>query len=198
MANEDYLQPYLQAVSRFGGGFQSLLWASPKTQRARFEALARLCQIEGKTLLDAGCGRADFLEFLIGKNQTPSFYIGLEAVEVLAAVAESRHRDNAKIIRGDFVRDPLMLVQHADVIVFSGSLNTLGREEFYTTITTAWRSAGNELAFNFLCSPRLAAGQHLRWHDPAAVLQLAWSLSGQVESEDNYLDGDCTIIMRQE
>jgi DNA-binding MurR/RpiR family transcriptional regulator len=37
--NPSYLQPYLQAASRHGATFGALLWASPKSQAARFHAL---------------------------------------------------------------------------------------------------------------------------------------------------------------
>ena len=33
-----YLLPYLTAASKYGSGFGTLLWASPKTQAVRFRA----------------------------------------------------------------------------------------------------------------------------------------------------------------
>src|SRR5437868_1227064 len=60
----DYLEPYLDAARTHGGGFGSLLWASPQTQAARFQAIHRIIDLSGARVLDAGCGRADLPEFL--------------------------------------------------------------------------------------------------------------------------------------
>src|SRR5205085_11899167 len=84
LTQPEYLQPYLSAVRRHGRGFGSLLWASPHTQAARFDAFVRLCALEGRSILDAGCGRADLLDFLLARGIRPDHYTGLEAVDTLA------------------------------------------------------------------------------------------------------------------
>src|SRR5688572_20626498 len=69
---ERYLEPYVRAAARHGEGFGSLLWASPQTQGARFDALMRLCEFGGRNVLDVGCGRADFLDHLIKREVRPA------------------------------------------------------------------------------------------------------------------------------
>src|ERR1700722_6985782 len=98
MASPGYLEPYQRAAERYGGGFKSLLWASPKSQAARFDAAARLCPMQGRSVLDAGCGRADFLWHLLGDQVVPARYIGIEAIEAMADFAEARGLANARII----------------------------------------------------------------------------------------------------
>lgn len=190
-----YLQPYLEAAQRHGAGFRSLLWASPKTQAVRFEALARSCLLQGQVLLDAGCGRADFLDFLLHWNIHPAKYIGLEAIQPLADAAERKSHDCAQIIRGDFVRDPRLLDQGADAIIFSGSLNTLGTGEFFQTLGWAWKFARRQLAFNFLSSPQLASAAHLVWHSTEEVFAYLTTFGAPPVVDDQYLNGDCTVVM---
>jgi hypothetical protein len=231
MAAPDYLRPYLEAVARHGAGFDSLLWANPSAQAARFAALARWSELGGRVVLDAGCGRADFLVFLLEHNIRPSRYIGIEAVEALAEAAEVNakgqrefespggpHPDpppeyqgrgkvrsgfctppngNASIVHGDFIRNPGLLDQNADVIVFCGSLNTLSKREFYDTLGLAWKKTRSELAFNFLCSPRLASGEHLNWYAIGDVQQFAMERTRDIAIDDGYRDGDCTMVMRK-
>jgi SAM-dependent methyltransferase len=192
-----YLQPYLTAARRHGENFASLLWASPETQAARFDAISRLCHIDGKSILDVGCGRADLLDFLLAHNIAPDHYTGLEAVEALANAAERKKSKNCLIVRADFVAEPARLLTAADVIVFSGSLNTLESHAFYSALRTAHAAAVEAVAFNFLCSPRLAGAAYLHWHRPDAVRQFAEELGGEVESLDDYLEGDCTICIRK-
>ena len=45
----------------------------------------------------------------------------------------------------------------ADVIAFSGSLNTMDDETFYATLRRAYDATAATLVFNFLASPFLAA-----------------------------------------
>ena len=109
MPSPAYLEPYMKASRRFGAGFGSLLWASPKTQAARFRALTRCCDFQGRTILDAGCGRADLLDYLFRHEIPPAKYIGVEAIEPLAAAAEKKAHRDCSIVRGDFVDDPRLL-----------------------------------------------------------------------------------------
>lgn len=193
-----YLEPYLQAADRHGGTFGALLWASPQSQAARFRALTRAYRFKGKSILDAGCGRADFLDYLIDSSLEPDHYVGLEAVDVLADAAEQRHAvDRAMIVRADFVRDPIRLFVGADAVVFSGSLNTLSQPEFEKTIRLAFDAATEALVFNFLSSPRLAGAKHLNWHRLDDVTRLIEELTPDYTIIDDYMDGDTTLAARR-
>lgn len=193
-----YLEPYVEAARRHGPGFGSLLWASPVTQAARFDAFMRLCDFHGKSILDAGCGRADFLDFLLNRGIVPDHYVGLEAVETLAAAAERKRHRNCTIVRADFVLEPARLLVGADIVVFSGSLNTLDVAPFSATVQSAFEAAGERLVFNFLSSASLAAARFLTWHHTTDVLRLARSLTPDVQSLEDYLVGDCTVALRKE
>jgi hypothetical protein len=195
---QPYLRPYLRATERHAGGFGSLLWASEKSQRQRFDAICRASDLAGKSVLDAGCGRADLMEYLIQRSIRPAEYIGLEAVESLADQAESRHYPYARILRRDFVRDPLAMFVGADVIVFSGSLNTLPHDAFNATLRHASHAAGEAVVFNFLSSPALAGQDYLVWHQTERVLAFIDSPGWRRQVLDDYLKGDCTVAMIRE
>jgi hypothetical protein len=192
---ESYLVPYLQAAEKYGGGFSALLWASPKTQRARFDAIQRAFDMDGRSVLDAGCGRADLMGFLLDQNVRPADYIGLEAVDALASAAEARAYTNSRIIRGDFIRDPARLFVGADVIVFSGSLNTMDDGAFYRTIARAYEAAAQAVVFNFLSSAALAGKEYLVWHQAERVQSFLRKLNGDVQMLSDYLQGDCTAAI---
>jgi len=194
---EPYLLPYLRAADKHGAGFGSLLWASPQTQAARFDAIGRLAPLHGKSVLDVGCGRADLLDFLLDRGVRPADYVGIEAVEELAAAAEARRRPmkGVRIVRADFVRQPLRLFVGADVVVFSGSLNTIEDDAFYTTVRRGFEACAEALVFNFLCNSYLAGADYLRWRRAADVIAFASQLSPDVRSLDDYLHGDLTVAI---
>lgn len=190
-----YLTPYLTAASRHGGGFSSLLWASPRTQAVRFGALTRLVGLNGKLILDVGCGRADLLDFLLSHDIHPDHYVGLEGVAALADAAEAKRHPGSMIVRADFVREPLRLFVGADVVYFSGSLNTLDPASFYATIRKGYDAAAETLVFNFLASPELAGVSYLHWHPPNEVWTFCKTLTDDVRRLDDYLRGDMTFAL---
>jgi hypothetical protein len=191
-----YLAPYRRAARAHGAGFGSLLWASPSTQAARFDAIARIYPLEGKSLLDVGCGRADLLDFLRARGVRPSDYVGIEAVDELAEAAGRKQAADVRINCADFVQEPARMFVGADVVIFSGSLNTADDGVFYSTLRRAYDAAAAALVFNYLCSPMLAGMSYLAWRRPEAVLRFARGLGdGEVRTLEDYLDGDCTVAV---
>ena len=192
-----YLLPYENAARQHGGGFGSLLWAGEQTQTARFAAMVDLCRLDGKSLLDVGCGRADLLDYLDMRGIVLHDYIGLEAIDALADVAEDRlaGRAGARLVRGDFVRDPARLFVGADVMLFSGSLNTLDDRAFYSILRRAIDATAESVIFNFLSSSERAASDYLHWREPADVLRFCENIADHVRLREGYLDGDATIYM---
>ena len=192
---EAYLEPYRRSAARYGDRFESLLWASPSTQAARFDAICRLADMRRRRVLDAGCGRADLMDFLQARDIDPKQYTGIEAVDQLAWAAMLKQFPSAIIVHGDFVQQPQLLIAEAQVIVFSGSLNTLNSDQFYLSLRQGFEAAGKVLVFNFLAAKHIASAEWLTWHRLSDVLQFAGELSGQVRMLDDYLDGDCTIAI---
>ena len=197
--DEPYLAPYRDAAERHGAEFESLLWASPQTQKIRFEALRAAADPAGKFILDAGCGRADYLEYLLEQKVRPAGYVGTEGVEALAMAAESKQFPGAKIIRADFVRHPIRMFVGADIVVFSGSLNTLEdgpftRRSVARLQRVSRRGSGLQL-------PGLVEGpvgrDYLHWRRKQHVQSFAEELGGKVRMIEDYLDGDCTVCLEK-
>jgi hypothetical protein len=207
-----YLRPYVRAVRSHGEGFGSLLWASERTQAVRFEAVRRIVNCHGRLVCDAGCGRADLLDDLLAHGVRPGDYVGIEAVDALATAAERKRRPavltvgqavpaepGVRIVRGDFVRQPVKLFVGAEVVVFSGSLNTADDPAFYATLRRAFDATAWALVFNFLSSTELAGAAHLYWRSRGDVERFASTLGAkEVRVLDDYLNGDCTVAVLKE
>jgi SAM-dependent methyltransferase len=194
----DYLAPYERAAATHGAGFSALLWTSPATQEARFAAFTRAAVFDGRAVLDIGCGRADFLDYLLKLGIKPAHYVGLEAIETLASAAEAKRRPNSLIIRADFVREPQRMFVGAERVVISGALNTLGVQEFYQTLRRAYDASAEMLIFNFLDSPQLAGASYLSWHHPQQVLSFCRAIAPRVQEISGYLEGDRTVVIYRE
>src|SRR5215468_1849838 len=84
-----YLAPYREMLGRSGACFDTLLWTSRQTQAARFQAITEMVDLTGRTVLDAGCGYADFLRHLGEEGIEYGRYIGVEALEEHLALARA-------------------------------------------------------------------------------------------------------------
>jgi hypothetical protein len=116
-------------------------------------------------------------------------------VEALADEAEARGYSNARILRGDFVSDPGKLFVGADVIVFSGSLNTMDDGAFYSTLDRAIDATAHAVVFNFLNSTALAGQDYLHWRRTDHVVAHLRSRCDDIHLFSDYLPGDCTIAV---
>lgn len=190
-----YLHPYHDAREHGARGFHALLWSSREGQQVRFEAIARSCPLADRRILDVGCGRADLLGYLLDRGILPAHYTGLDGVPASLRAARRKKYARCKILAADFVREPEKLQVGADVVVFSGSLNTLPRPQFYRTLLAAWAATGQCLVFNFLSSQYWAGDPWLFWHRRSSVLAFCRSLGGDPRFDESYLPGDCTVAV---
>lgn len=189
-----YLRPYERARLRRARGVAALLYDDREAQVVRFEALARNCELAGRSLLDVGCGHADLLGFLAEHHIEPASYIGLEAMPSLVRSARRRGYARCEIREVDFVREPRAMHTGAEVILFSGSLNVLPSALFYRTLERAWQATTADLAFNFLTADTWAGERWLHWHHQDRVLTRLRALGATVLIDDRYVEGDCTVV----
>lgn len=214
----DHLQPYQEAVDRFGPCFEATLWASEGHQATRFEVMAHECPFAGMSVLDAGCARGDFLLFLGQRGVSPRRYIGLEGVPELAEAARVHLQGlttPSLIVEGDFVADAGLLARaardagedagRADVVVFSGSLNTLRTDDAIGVLDRAWPVARRAMVFNFLsdrCDDAIRGGDTgpARRFDTRKIVDWALSRTSAVRFRQDYFPGghDATVVMFRE
>ena len=184
-----YLRPYRDAVQAAGPAFEALLWHSRAYQQVRFKVMTDAIRgviaaghashrpaLDGRVVVDLGCGRGDYAAYLAGEGVHIARYIGVEAVPELAAAARetvaalrrqhtqtdtpSDTAPDATIIEADFAADPVLIERLAagggEVFTLSGSLNTMDERLARSVLERAWRAVARVrrgvLAFNFLSS----------------------------------------------
>ncbi|MBL1218823.1 MAG: methyltransferase domain-containing protein [Planctomycetes bacterium] len=204
--SDEYLDPYREAMSRFGPRFEATLWSSRRAQLLRFDVLTDMVDLTGKRLLDAGCGLADLYHHLATCRIALDAYIGIDGLpEMIRQLQQEQQQkspkmDNAEFLVGDFISDPTLLsTGNPDVIFFSGSLNTFEQSRAQHVIQQAFDHAREAVVFNFLSDrcPQAAAsldtGPANRFNT-TAMLDFALTVTTQVRFRQDYLDGhDATI-----
>jgi SAM-dependent methyltransferase len=204
-----YLDPYRRAVKVFGPSFEATLWASRDAQLLRFDVMASMIDLEGRRIVDAGCGRGDLAARLLERDVRFADYVGIDAMAPMIDSARDRRLDGdggrVRFEVVDLVDDPGAFARLApDVVCISGTLNTMDDGEARGLVEAAFAAANAGVVFNFL-SDRCAE----RWRDrdltPArrfdtvAWLDWALGLTPRVAFRQDYLDGhDATIAIVRE
>ena len=207
----DYLRPYSEAMREHGPAFEATLWNSQEKQGARFDVIEGMVDLTGRIVVDAGCGLGDFAQRLTDGGVEYGLYIGLEALPEFVDAAREREIPEAAFAVADFVADGRvfddlakheMLGGHAiDVVVFSGSLNTLGEEYMLAVLERAWEVASEALVFNFLSTkhhrgPKGDDTAPAIRVDPVRVLEWAMQKTPNVLFRQEYFQGhDATVAM---
>ncbi len=214
----DYLEPYAKAVKEHGPGFEALLWNSADAQNRRFDAITSLCHPSGRVIADMGCGQADFALWLNQQKIPCKRYLGVEAIQELQTLSQERIKDlnlgEAKILHGEFVADEglfdrLVRDEGVDLIVFSGSLNTLEQDQAVAVLKRAMEAldggrgwgGGGALVFNFLAQspaePERAVMPPAKRFATLRMIRWALVQSPLVSYRQDYLQGhDATICIR--
>ena len=203
--NDRYLDPYRRWAKQFGTDVGVTLWASPRSQTLRFEVMAEMVDFSGHRILDAGCSRGDFAEFLDEKGVAYEKFIGVDGLDDVIAYARTRGLPRAEFHTGDLIADPeLMRIGDPTIIAISGTLNTMTMKQALCLLDHAWAAKPEVLIYNFL--PDLARRGAPPQTGPARRLSacrlLTWSAeqTGRVVYRQDYFDQghDATILMRPE
>jgi hypothetical protein len=192
-----YLAPYQRAVKRYGAEFEALCWTSLIEQTARFKAMIEVYDFASKRMIDAGCGRADFYDYLTACGIIPGDYLGIEAILPLADGAKRKTGANYSILTEDFLVSGFPPDFHPDVIVFSGSLNTFKVESLQRALRSAIEAARDSVVFNCLCTPDKAGAPWLAWHSEKEIRSLIEPCSCEISFHHGYLDGDVTVVAKR-
>ena len=171
----------------------ALGWLTRRDQQIRFEVLTGIAELKGKTVLDAGCGYADLLDFLLPDN-TPAHYYGVEQIPELIDEAKNRcrHFKNVSFIERNFSTANLPVT---DYVFASGSLNYRSTDPGYVlkAITKLFECCRLGLAFNLL--KHVSHPGLLVAYQPEIILAHCRTLSTKVIFTDGYADEDFTIWM---
>jgi SAM-dependent methyltransferase len=200
-----YLQPYREAVERYGAGFEATLWNNAEAQGLRFDVMIGLSHLEGRAVLDIGCGQGDLAARLLERRVPFAHYVGVDALAEMIEAARGRGLERCEFICRDAVAEPSILSSgEPDYAFISGTLNTMNERTARRLVGAAFGAAARGVAFNFLSSRA-----HPRWlkrdtgparrFDPVRWLDFALGLSSRVTFNQAYLDGhDATILIEHD
>jgi SAM-dependent methyltransferase len=187
---------YEDKVRRFGFDHRGLGFRTRSSQEKRFEALLRVGDLEGRSVLDVGCGFGDFLAFL-QRHGIHADYTGIDLCEPMVA----RCRERFTRYEGRFAVSDVLEHDFGagyDFVVASGifGLEAPGaRERIRPTIERMFEGSRDGLAANFLSRNSPVPAESRVYVEPADALTLGLSLSASVRLDHTYLPNDFTLYV---
>ncbi len=190
------VQFHRRRIAQFGDGTLGALgWKALASQLGRFDAIARVGDFSGRSVLDLGCGYGDLKAYL--DERFPGVtYVGVDHVPEFIEDAKQRYEDRADtaFFRADFGR---LELPTADYVVASGSFAYRRSDpDFFTDmIRKMYRAATVGVAFNMLDGAVFRPYDLLEGQDRERILSHCRSICPRVEVVDDYAADDFTVFM---
>lgn len=123
---------YSERYKKHGYSPATLGWGENGRQHLRFCHLYQVGQMQGKSVLDVGCGFGDLYGYLVSRGWE-GHYTGIDMVPELIAEGKSRYAD-AELINADF--ESFNFQRQFDYVLASGIFNLrLSSEDNWSYIT---------------------------------------------------------------
>lgn len=187
-------EDYGKSLKAFGPGPKALLWWDYRSMALRFRELVRHVPVEGKSIMDAGCGLGDLLPFLYAKSLDFT-YTGYDIKPEFIDEAR-RHFEGEDFKVGDPMNNRLGLY---DVVISSGVMNgnvpdwMAKRKKM---ISNLFDQTGEVLAFNMAGGDGKYRNDSLMaYADSGEIYEYCKTLTPHVTLNTAYLHNDFTITM---
>ncbi len=179
------IERYNERLARLGPTPQALGWRSREQQALRFSMLAGLGDFDGCSVLDVGCGFADFYDYLVGHGKRVA-YTGVDINPRILEVARERHPE-LRLLERDVLEEPFQ--ESFDYVVESGIFNRrLSDNVGYVAqmLEAMFSVCYIGVAADMMTKYVDYEDEHLFYYSPEEMFRLAQSLTRYVVLRHNY------------
>ncbi|WP_186292555.1 class I SAM-dependent methyltransferase [Mucilaginibacter corticis] len=171
----------------------ALGWRDRNSQLIRFDALATIADLNGKTILDAGCGHGDLFAFLLERYPDIMGYCGVDFIPEMITAARSRFTSPTASFWPVSFMSPDLPVH--DYVLASGSLNYASADPayIYKAINRLFELSRFGIGFNLL--RKVPYEGLLVAYDPQDIVASCRTLSDNVVLVDDYDTEDFTVFV---
>jgi SAM-dependent methyltransferase len=192
---ERIFEHYIHRIRDDETPYAVLDWESAEAQGLRFRAMTDRVPLEGRSLLDVGCGLGD-LYCMLKEMGIHTDYLGIDIIPEMI-VAAKKHQPGASFQELDLFRNPDALDHTFDVVFCSGIFNlNLGnnRQFLIEALEVFFGLANDTVVFNLLHKRSPDPDAHYFYFTPEEVIPLVKPYTDDIEIVDDYLANDFTVI----
>ncbi len=179
--------------------YAKLDWEDAYSHLKRFEVLRDAVPLEGKILLDVGCGVASLYRYLKA-YAIACQYTGVDALPEMIYVARKLSPES-RVLQGDPFQNDMFLPESFDVVFASGifNLNLGSPHEFLYQAVEKMRQWSREwVVFNALhCRSQCQEATYLYYNPDEVVTVFSRKYEDDIVVIDDYLINDFTIVIKK-
>lgn len=207
---ERQTEKYRQNFKRYGYSEKSMFMPSDRRMIRYYELLKnfdfyRKGDFQAPAIFcDAGCGFGDLNHYLRLLGMKDYSYIGLDVVEEFMQEGQKRYgREDVSYIKRNFITDDISDLEF-DYAVSSQTFTIpyTEKNENYEVIAEAvgklFRQCRKGVSFNFYTDKGDFMRPGMAYHDPARLLEFAYSLSNCVVLDNSCFPYECTLTILKE
>lgn len=186
---------YTELVQKHGIFPRSLDWGSEVSQELRFDVLAKIGNLNGKSLLDVGCGLGDLLNYL-QTHDTKADYTGYDITPIMIELAQKRF-PHANFQVSDLL-DETDAQPQFDYVFASGIFylrQVEGIGYLGAMVRKMFSLCRKGIAFNTLSILALNRNPDEFYADPSQVLTMCLEITPSVILRHDYLPHDFTLYL---
>lgn len=189
MTFKDNEKFYKEAIDEFGVSAQGVQWNSHSSQYKRFKAITKFIKkdINTSTIVDIGCGFAQYYKYLDEINKLPSEYIGIDCEKKMINISKKR-LPHLTFLKKNALEDKLII---ADYYICSGALNILSKEEVFIFIDNCLKSSKKGFIFNFLKEDSF---NKIKIEE---IVDFCSNYEVKISQKDDYLKNDITFFLKK-
>ncbi|MBT6121521.1 class I SAM-dependent methyltransferase [bacterium] len=182
-----------------GPTVEALGWTTQEGQYARFNVFTQMARLSGHSILDVGCGFADFLKFLNERKWTGD-YSGIDLTPEMIDECNLRF-PNASFYCDDFIKQYTTMKKMYDYTVCSGVISHKVPYQwlfFDRLVEGLFKVSKKGFAFNALSSfapPHMMHKKSYHYYDPKAVEKRLKKITSNFRFKMNYLPHDFTVFV---
>lgn len=194
---EDISEYYERLVDQYGNDSRACDYGRAESQQTKFEVITQVMPVQGKRVLDVGCGFGDFTDYLID-HYTDFFYEGVDITPRMIQEARRLRPDFSFQILDIMTQDPGSTY---DLVTANGIFYLLGDDgEFYMhqLIKRLYELSSEAVAFNSLSAWADKQEPEEFYADPISTLEFCRTLSPWVVLRHDYMPHDFTIYIYRE
>ena len=186
---------YDQNVRKHNNDIKSVAWGSRESQQKRFEILSQIADLEGRSVLDVGCGLGDFYRWLKDRYRDIK-YTGVDITPSMVELASKKH-PGAKFYILDILESNSVMPAY-DFVFASGIFNrriTKHKHFIKDTIVRMFDLSKQGIAFNIMSTKADFMEKKEYYADPGKMLDFCLGLSRKVALMHNYMPHDFTVFV---
>ena len=183
MGINDLTTHYRYLLQQHGDSPEAVQHSSQESQEARFRILSEIADLNGKRVLDFGCGTAHFASYL-KELDIDCTYVGVDIVPEFLDIAKAKHPAHSFGDWSDFMDEEF------DFAFASGVFNNkmIDNKSFYeSTLTALFERVRGGVAFNMMSTYVDFQVDELFYASPEEIFAFAKSLTPYVTLRHDYL-----------